>query len=154
LDGKMVDEAFDEEHLQALVFHYFLLAADPTPKRDHDFLMRLVSLMLTLASVAPAPRVDEAPGPLFVVPAVRRLPDGSWLINGLLPLLAVATAQRLEPAEFYPCTRCGELARLRDRRPTAGKPWFGDHDECRAAARADSMRKANARRSQHEDGQP
>jgi hypothetical protein len=41
---------------------------------------------------------------------------------------------------------------LRDRRPTPGKPWFGDHDDCRAAARAESVRKANARRSQRDDG--
>lgn len=51
------------------------------------------------------------------------------------------------PQAVYRCTRCGEPATPLQRRPRRNAPFFGDHDHCRAAARAEAVHRANSKRN-------
>jgi hypothetical protein len=68
-----------------------------------------------------------------------------WRVASLLPVLTVQVARAVEPGEYYPCTRCGLLARVAGRRPGGNREWFGDHAYCRRVHRAAVLRRATTR---------
>jgi hypothetical protein len=112
----------------------------------------LVTSALALAGVGPAyPSTrQDGTGLAFTLPARAIAAAGRqlWQVQGLLPILTVSLAMAAQTQERARCTRCGNPAAILAQGPRKGREWYGDHDECRAQARAETMIRAESKRAQ------
>ncbi|MDP9471759.1 MAG: hypothetical protein M3Q71_14035 [Chloroflexota bacterium] len=124
-----------------------------TQEAERAALIRLIGRVVRLAGLSADAHLD-AEGkvrPAFALP-VRGLVRGNeqgisgyWRVPGLLPVLAYQLAEAIDDDWTFRCSRCGEGATARERRPRGTLEWYGDHDHCRDEARKETRRASRAK---------
>ncbi|MGI8643271.1 MAG: hypothetical protein ACR2LS_04055 [Thermomicrobiales bacterium] len=129
----------------------------PTAESQHDLLDQILDLVQDAAEVRSATVRDERgkrqPG--FAMPAIwfsgstnTGIPP-HWQVDSLLHVIALAVAYAPDDEDQWLCSRCGHPAKVRPggRRPRRHGdqryPWYGDHEQCRVLARAESLVQAD-----------
>ena len=109
-------------------------------------------------------RVDSGFGescvsaPSFALPGhadIYFTATGAWsqsVVDGLLPLLALQAIGVMRDNRIHTCDGCGRRIPLPQGapRPRRGIPFYGDHEECRRAARLKSKRESKRKRTQRQ----